>query len=96
MQFRATYFNKLSAKNLRIIKKALPLHSLFAREFSSAGLEHLPYKQRVGGSNPSTPTRTNEARRCRKTSFLFLVLRTQTCLWGVVPKIKGLIYQLLA
>ena len=28
------------------------------RAFSSAGLEHLPYKQRVGGSNPSTPTRT--------------------------------------
>ncbi len=26
------------------------------RAFSSAGLEHLPYKQRVGGSNPSTPT----------------------------------------
>lgn len=26
------------------------------REFSSVGLEHLPYKQRVGGSNPSTPT----------------------------------------
>ena len=25
--------------------------------FSSAGSEHLPYKQRVGGSNPSTPTR---------------------------------------
>ena len=24
--------------------------------FSSAGSEHLPYKQRVGGSNPSTPT----------------------------------------
>ena len=22
----------------------------------SAGLEHLPYKQRVGGSNPSAPT----------------------------------------
>ncbi len=49
----------------------LPLHSLFGttsqcevegvtegnpREFSSAGSEHLPYKQRVGGSNPSTPT----------------------------------------
>ena len=27
-----------------------------AWEFSSAGSEHLPYKQRVGGSNPSTPT----------------------------------------
>ena len=31
-----------------------------ARAFSSAGLEHLPYKQRVGGSNPSTPTRSSE------------------------------------
>ncbi len=28
----------------------------YARAFSSAGSEHLPYKQRVGGSNPSTPT----------------------------------------
>ena len=28
------------------------------RAFSSAGSEHLPYKQRVGGSNPSTPTKT--------------------------------------
>ena len=27
--------------------------------FSSAGLEHLPYKQRVGGSNPSTSTSRN-------------------------------------
>ena len=27
-----------------------------AWEFISVGLEHLPYKQRVGGSNPSTPT----------------------------------------
>ena len=26
------------------------------RAFSSAGSEHLPYKQGVGGSNPSTPT----------------------------------------
>jgi putative endonuclease len=25
-------------------------------ELSSAGSEHLPYKQRVGGSNPSAPT----------------------------------------
>ena len=27
---------------------------------SSAGSEHLPYKQRVGGSNPSAPTETME------------------------------------
>lgn len=26
------------------------------REFSSAGSEHLPYKQRVLGSNPCAPT----------------------------------------
>ncbi len=29
------------------------------REYSSAGLEHLPYKQRVLGSNPSTPTKSH-------------------------------------
>jgi hypothetical protein len=28
------------------------------REFSSVGSEHLPYKQRVTGSNPVTPTKT--------------------------------------
>ena len=27
-----------------------------SREHSSAGSEHLPYKQRAGGSNPSAPT----------------------------------------
>ena len=26
------------------------------REISSVGSEHLPYKQGVGGSNPSSPT----------------------------------------
>ena len=30
------------------------------RALSSAGLEHLPYKQRVGGSNPSAPTRVRD------------------------------------
>ena len=33
------------------------------REFSSAGSEHLPYKQRVGGSNPSTPTKLKASNR---------------------------------
>ena len=28
------------------------------REHSSVGLEHLPYKQRVGGSTPSAPTKS--------------------------------------
>ena len=30
------------------------------REFSSAGSEHLPYKQRVSGSNPLTPTEASD------------------------------------
>ena len=43
------------------IKKSRTFASLLREKaigaFSSAGSEHLPYKQRVGGSNPSTPTR---------------------------------------
>ena len=38
------------------------------RAFSSAGSEHLPYKQRVGGSNPSTPT-TQETRLLKSGLF---------------------------
>ncbi len=32
------------------------------REFSSVGLERLVYTQKVGGSNPSTPTAFHESR----------------------------------
>ena len=48
---------------------ASPLWKAF-RELSSAGSERLPYKQRVGGSNPSAPT--NERRRLRFLKRLFL------------------------
>ena len=48
---------------------------LLERALSSAGSEHLPYKQRVGGSNPSAPTIKNtnvkggfNIRRARKVS----------------------------
>ena len=46
-------------KNLQIRKIVVPLQRKTEKDraFSSAGSEHLPYKQRVGGSNPSTPTR---------------------------------------
>ena len=44
-----------------------------ARAFSSAGSEHLPYKQRVGGSNPSTPTQRKSYRGLKQTSFLLPV-----------------------
>ena len=46
-----------------------PKPFLRKREFSSAGSEHLPYKQRVGGSNPSTPTK--QRRRLRNQSSFF-------------------------
>ncbi len=59
------------------IKKEYIFASLFQersnkRAFSSAGSEHLPYKQRVGGSNPSTPTVENEALiDCSVSAFSF-------------------------
>ena len=45
------------------------------RAFSSAGLEHLPYKQRVGGSNPSTPT---QEFRNNRDSFLLNIKKTRS------------------
>ena len=42
-------------------RSAVPSHT--QRELSSAGLEHLPYKQRVGGSNPSAPTKSRRLLR---------------------------------
>ena len=42
-------------------KNGIVLKSLIYREHSSVGLEHLPYKQRVGGSTPSAPTRNSNA-----------------------------------
>ena len=49
---------KIIAKKFGGMKKTSYLCNAKAkRAFSSAGSEHLPYKQRVGGSNPSTPTK---------------------------------------
>ena len=47
---RQIFFWILLDKGLLLVEKEF-------MAFSSAGSEHLPYKQRVGGSNPSTPTR---------------------------------------
>ena len=57
MRGKLHFFSKIFG---HIKKKAVPLHPLLKnkalvlseRAFSSAGLEHLPYKQRVCGSNP--------------------------------------------
>ena len=43
--------------------RRFPFIEVCLRAFSSAGSEHLPYKQRVGGSNPSTPTKIRSLSR---------------------------------
>ena len=43
-------------KCLSVQKKVVSLHPNYKRVLSSAGSEHLPYKQRVTGSNPVGPT----------------------------------------
>ena len=43
--------------------EATRTHKSITRALSSAGSERLPYKQRVGGSNPSAPTTRNPSRR---------------------------------
>ncbi len=43
------------------------------REISSAGSEHLPYKQRVTGSNPVSPTQKNQG--FQEIEALFLLSR---------------------
>ena len=40
--------------------KKVRIFAVLFREHSSVGLEHLPYKQRVGGSTPSAPTKALE------------------------------------
>ena len=44
------------AINLYFCTPILSYGCVLVGGLSSAGSEHLPYKQRVGGSNPSAPT----------------------------------------
>ena len=60
---------KKSVKTLAGTKSGVYLHPLAKRStrtLSSAGSERLPYKQRVGGSNPSASTRVNAVFRFGK------------------------------
>ena len=41
-----------------VCSKISRIFAVLFREHSSVGLEHLPYKQRVGGSTPSAPTKS--------------------------------------
>ena len=48
-------------KNLQIQIYVVYLQSQMKREHSSVGSERLPYKQRVGGSTPSAPTKKSDS-----------------------------------
>ena len=83
-------------KNLAEKKSCLPLHPLTetaiqltakkTRRHSSAGLEHLPYKQRVRGSNPCASTK-KPADFSGLFSFIFSQARSITA----KPSICGLV-----
>ena len=52
-------------------KKNVRIFVVLFREHSSVGLEHLPYKQRVGGSTPSAPTKSLTVYAVRLFSLFF-------------------------
>ena len=65
--------------------RSLNLFKILFRAISSAGSEHLSYKQRVGGSNPSSPT------TCLKPGFqtrFFCFKRVRQKLASVRTRIK--------
>ena len=62
-----------SAVRIRQRPHKIQALSFIKRAFSSAGSEHLPYKQRVGGSNPSTPTPKRKSYEAIRETFLFYI-----------------------
>ena len=62
ISIRALAESKKSSIFATLLEKGISIR-IQIRAFSSAGSEHLPYKQRVGGSNPSTPTKGLANRR---------------------------------
>src|SRR5450631_4195078 len=53
-----------------------PIFAVLKREHSSAGSEHLPYKQRVRGSNPCAPTQYQSGFQEIETRFYFSHVHT--------------------
>ena len=63
-------------------KKKVRIFAVLFREHSSVGLEHLPYKQRVGGSTPSAPTKSLSSSLERL--FSFICLSRMDLMWSVL------------
>ena len=63
-----TFFETFLSKCLQELGDCCIFAALFGERYSvwalsSAGSEHLPYKQRVGGSNPSAPTKKEQSQQ---------------------------------
>ena len=79
---------------MRIKNKVVYLHSRLTRttygldwEHSSAGLERLPYKQRVGGPNPSAPTKKNAVAINCNSVFRYITYKHLSQNFGSSPKL---------
>ena len=76
-------FLKKTPRYLEHIPKVRTFASqLRTRALSSAGSERLPYKQRVGGSNPSAPTFFQTAIHRKMGSCFFCARTKQRAGWG--------------
>ena len=63
--------NVAGLRIMRIFAVRFERNEVLTREHSSVGLEHLPYKQRVGGSTPSAPTKE---KRFTTVSLFFVLM----------------------
>jgi hypothetical protein len=70
--YQLSYGVKMDGKYTRKLfcrKFLAPIFAVLKREHSSAGSEHLPYKQRVRGSNPCAPTEIKKGLTMMETLF---------------------------
>ena len=80
---KTSIFEKKVRFFLVVQKIAVPLHRFWRqRAVSAVGSEHLPYKQRVGGSNPSLPT-NRAVQHSRAGPFLCIFRQS---LWGLTTR----------
>ena len=66
-----------------------PIFALAFRGISSVGSEHLPYKQRVGGSTPSSPTKC--IKELENSDSFFILSRDETKLKQILRLLRKII-----
>ena len=61
------------------------------RELSSVGSERLPYKQRVGGSTPSAPTKKMTIKPSGLIGHLLFYIQASASLHRVIPDLNDFV-----